>query len=136
MKVIRRNQALEIHCPRGGFVSERYLLADDGMGFSVHRTFIPADQGPQHWHYTRHREACYCVSGAGVLINLRTKEKHLIVPDVLYALDQHDDHTFEAMEDTVLISIFNPPCLGTEVHQADGSYVAAPDPVKAFGTFA
>jgi L-ectoine synthase len=132
MKVINREQALEIVCPRGGFMSKRYLLAADGMGFSVHRTSIPAGMGPQHWHYLKHVEACYCVSGRGILRDLRTKAEYRIEPDMLYALDKHDDHTFEAIEDVVLISIFNPPCIGTEVHGEDGSY----DCVAAFGTFA
>jgi L-ectoine synthase len=45
-----------------------------------------------------------------------------IVPDTCYILDQHDDHLFEALEDTVLISVFNPPIIGGEVHREDGSY--------------
>jgi len=76
----------------------------------------------QHWHYTNHLEACYCVSGAGILVDLKTGEKHWIFPDHCYALDQHDDHTFQAIEDTVLISVFNPPVEGSEVHREDGSY--------------
>lgn len=113
----------EVHCPKGGFVSFRYLLASDGMGFSVHRTEIPVGE-PQHWHYKNHLEACYCVSGKGWLTNLKTREKRLIKPDALYALDKHDDHTFQALEPVVLISVFNPPVTGQEVHQADGSYKA------------
>lgn len=111
----------EVRCPRGGFTSLRLLLAKDGMGFSVHETRIPAGE-PQHWHYKNHVEACYCVSGYGELINLATNERFTIGPGTLYALDQHDNHTFEAWEDVVLISIFNPPVKGTEVHDADGSY--------------
>lgn len=111
----------EVHCPRNGFTSYRMLLERDGMGFSVHKTVVPRGR-PQHWHYTNHLEACYCISGAGILTNLATKEQHFIFPDHLYALDAHDDHTFQAIEDTVLISIFNPPVKGAEVHRKDGSY--------------
>jgi len=116
-----RGTEREVQCPRGGFTSFRLLLERDGMGFSVHKTVIPAGE-PQHWHYTRHVEACYCVSGYGQLTNLATGEQFTILPDTLYALDRHDDHTFEAFEDTVLISIFNPPVKGGEVHGEDGSY--------------
>lgn len=125
MNVIRNKDVAgtkqEVHCPNGGFVSFRYLIEKDGMGFSVHRTEIPKGK-PQHWHYKNHLEACYCVSGQGLLRNLKTRELFYIKPGTLYALDKHDDHTFEAVEDVVLISIFNPPVTGNEVHQEDGSY--------------
>lgn len=104
-----------------GFTSLRLLLARDGMGFSVHKTVIPKG-GPYHWHYTHHLEACYCVQGSGILTNLETRKTYAIIPDTIYVLDNHDDHTFQALSDTVLISIFNPPVTGQEVHNADGSY--------------
>lgn len=113
----------EVHCPHGAFVSHRFLLRGDGMGFSLHKTVIPKG-GPHHWHYKHHKEACYCIAGRGVLTNSVTKQVFLIVPDVCYVLDNHDEHTFKALEDTVLISVFNPPVVGTEVHGADGSYAA------------
>jgi L-ectoine synthase len=40
----------------------------------------------------------------------------------MYVLDKNDRHTFQAIEETVLISIFNPPVTGAEVHDQDGSY--------------
>jgi len=127
MNVIRNKDVAgtkrEVRCPNGGFVSFRYLLEKDGMGFSLHRTEIPKGS-PQHWHYKNHLEACYCVSGRAWLSNLKTGEKFYIKPGTMYALDQHDDHTFEALEDVVLISVFNPPVTGNEVHQKDGSYAA------------
>lgn len=125
MKVIRNSDVTgtrrEVRCPNGGFISFRYLLAKDGMGFGVHRTEIPKGE-PQHWHYTKHLEACYCVSGTGWLVNLKTRERFYIKPGTLYALDDNDDHTFQALEPVVLISVFNPPVNGSEVHQPDGSY--------------
>lgn len=121
MRTIKLNEATKVVCPNRGFTSYRYLLAKDGMGFSLHKTVIPKGE-PQHWHYKHHLEACYCVSGTGWLTNLKTREKFYIKPDTLYALDKHDDHTFEALEDVVLISVFNPPVTGREVHREDGSY--------------
>ena len=111
----------DVNCPKGGFRSLRILLAKDGMGFSLHKTLIPKGP-PQHWHYTNHLEACYCVSGGGILTDLTTGRTHPILPDTTYVLDNHDDHTFEALEDTVLISVFNPPVTGKEVHDENGSY--------------
>lgn len=104
-----------------GFTSLRLILAKDNMGFSFHKTLIP--KGPkQNWHYKNHLEACFCISGKGILIDLQTGKEYNIKPDTIYLLDNHDNHTFEAIEDCVLISIFNPPVTGSEIHQADGSY--------------
>lgn len=111
----------EVHCPNGGFTSFRFLLARDGMGFSVLKTVIPVGP-PQRWRYPHHVEACYCIAGRGILTNLKTSEPYMIEPDKCYVIDQHDDHTFQAVEPTVLISIFNPPLTGTEVHREDHSY--------------
>lgn len=101
--------------------SLRYLLESDNMGFSLHKTIIPAGQ-KGHWHYKHHLEACFCVSGTGELINLTTGESHFIKPDSCYVLDSNDNHTFEAITDIVLISVFNPPVTGNEIHREDHSY--------------
>lgn len=125
MKVINVNMLVatdrDVRCPKGHFTSLRPILAKDGMGFSVHKTIIPKGT-IGHWHYKNHLEACYCVEGRGTLRNIETNEQFDIFPDVIYALDKHDDHQFLAEEDTVLISIFNPPVTGSEVHKEDGSY--------------
>lgn len=123
MKVIRINQLEEtIREVKGnGFTSFRALLASDNMGFSLHKTVIPKG-GPYKWHYKNHLEACYCIRGKGELTDLTTGVKHIITPDTIYVLNNNDPHTFEALEDTVLISIFNPPCTGQEIHDKDGSY--------------
>jgi L-ectoine synthase len=101
--------------------SLRILLEKDSMGFSLHKTIIPKGQ-KGHWHYKNHQEACYCVSGKGILINLDSNTHYTIEKDSTYILDNYDNHTFEALEDVVLISVFNPPVKGQEVHQKDGSY--------------
>lgn len=125
MKVIRFDQIegtdREVHCPKGGFVSYRYLLEKDGLGFTMTKTLIPKGE-QQFWHYKNHLEACFCVSGKGFLNHAETKEGFLIVPGVVYALDKNDPHYFKAVEDTVLICVFNPPLVGCEVHKEDGSY--------------
>lgn len=102
--------------------SIRPVIKNDNMGFSVHKTLLRKGT-IGHWHYKNHLEACYCISGKGVLTNLDTLESFIIKPDNIYLLDKNDNHTFEAVTDVVLISIFNPPVNGSEVHQADGSYV-------------
>lgn len=101
--------------------SIRPVLEKDGMGFSVHKTMIRKGT-IGHWHYKNHLESCYCISGKGILTSLDTGEKYDITPDIIYSLDKHDNHTFEAITDVVLISVFNPPVKGSETHKNDGSY--------------
>jgi L-ectoine synthase len=104
-----------------GFRSLRLLLEKDGMGFSFHKTLIPKGKA-QYWHYKNHLEACFCIQGEGVLTNLHTNEEFIIKKDTIYILDNHDCHTFQAIKDVVLLSVFNPPVKGNEIHEPDGSY--------------
>lgn len=106
------------------WTSVRMLLADDNMGFSFHITTLKA--GSEHtFHYKNHFESVYCMSGKGSITDLATDETHEIYPGVMYALNLHDKHTLRAEEELVMACCFNPPVTGTEVHQEDGSYVAA-----------
>ena len=119
MKVARINQLDGVKFTGG--VSYRPVVAKHGLGFSVHKTVIPKG-GPHRWCYQNHLEACYCIKGKGILTDLSTGITHYITPDTVYMLDNHDNHTFEALEDTVLISVFNPPVTGLETHDKNGSY--------------
>lgn len=123
MKVvtIRELTGTKRHVKGVGFDSIRVLLEKDNMGFSLHKTIIPKGEA-RHWHYKNHLEACYCIQGKGILKNLETGIEYEIIPDTTYILDNHDDHTFQAIEDVILISVFNPPVTGNEIHNADGSY--------------
>ncbi|MDR9484966.1 MULTISPECIES: ectoine synthase [Sediminimonas] len=106
------------------WTSVRMLLADDGMGFSFHITFLEA--GSEHtFHYKNHFESVYCMQGKGSITDLATGETYEIKPGVMYALNEHDKHTLRADEELVMACCFNPPVTGKEVHQADGSYAAA-----------
>lgn len=121
MKIKRINQIDPVKFTGG--ISFRAILESDNMGFALMKTVIPKG-GPHHWHYQNHLEACYCIKGKGEIVDLATGLKHLITPDVVYVLNNYDDHTFEALEDTVLISIFNPPLKGHEKHNENGVYTS------------
>jgi len=134
MKVIRHSSLegsdREVQCPQGGFTSFRPVLAADGLGFSMHRTEIP--QGaPQRWHYKHHQEACHCIAGKGILRSEATGDEWTIVPGDTYVLDENDPHTFQALTDVTLISVFNPPVTGREVHDDNGSYPAPERPTRS-----
>ena len=111
-------------------VSNRLLLDEDGMGYTMTKTVIePGKRVFQH--YKNHLESCYCVKGKAILTNALTGEEHAIEPDVTYVLDKNDPHYFEAIEETVLICVFNPPLTGREIHQEDGSYAAKDNGFKS-----
>ena len=122
MKIIKTSELpIERQVEFHSGVSNRIVLAEDNMGFTMTKTVIePGKQVFQH--YKNHLESCYCVSGYAVLINAITGEHHQITPDTTYVLDKHDPHYFEAKETTVLICVFNPPLTGQEIHREDGSY--------------
>lgn len=124
MKVIKISELKKeriVKCPKGGFVSNRILLEEDKMGYTLTKTIIPIGER-QFWHYKNHLETCYCIAGKGVLVNANTKENFYIEPDTVYILDKNDPHYFEAFEECVLICVFNPPLTGNEIHKEDGSY--------------
>jgi L-ectoine synthase len=103
------------------WTSVRMLLADDGMGFSFHITFLTA--GSEHtFEYKNHFESVYCIQGSGSITDLGTGETHAIGPGVMYALNKHDRHILRAEEELVMACVFNPPVTGSEVHHEDGSY--------------
>ncbi|TLP44146.1 MULTISPECIES: ectoine synthase [Cohaesibacter] len=106
--------------------SIRMLLANDGMGFSFHITFLQA--GSEHtFEYKNHFESVFCMQGTGSITDIATGETHEIKPGVMYALDKHDRHILKAEEELVMACCFNPPVTGKEVHREDGSYAAAED---------
>jgi mannose-6-phosphate isomerase-like protein (cupin superfamily) len=126
MKVIHTNdlpesRKVEFHAG----ISNRILLEEDGMGYTMTKTVISPDAGKVFQHYKHHLETCYCVSGYATLTDAATGEEFEILPDTTYVLDKNDPHYFEAHEETVLICTFNPPLTGQEVHQEDGSYAPA-----------
>lgn len=123
MKIVKAsdilNTSLDVNFTGGH--SLRMAIARDGLGFSVNKTIIPKG-GPHNWHYRNHLEACYCIAGRGVIKDLWSGEELPIEPDTLYILNQHEDMTFEALTDVVLISVFNPPLKGHETHDEYGNY--------------
>lgn len=124
MKVIKTSELTAdriVDCPKGGFTSNRILLESDGMGYTMTKTVIPVGER-QFWHYKNHLESCYCVAGRGTLTNQDTGEEFEITPDTTYVLDNHDPHCFQALEEVVLICVFNPPLTGQEIHGEDGAY--------------
>jgi L-ectoine synthase len=108
------------------WASRRLLLSDDGMGFSMHETTIFAGTQTHIW-YKNHFEAVYCVEGSGEVELIPSGEIFRIEPGTMYALNKNDQHWLraDAGGDMRVVCSFNPPLVGTEVHDADGVYAVA-----------
>ncbi len=101
--------------------SRRFVLASEGVGFSLHDTILHAGTTTDMW-YRNHIEAVYCIEGTGELLDLGTGETHPIGPGTMYLLNDHDRHRLTATTQLRMVCVFNPPCTGQEVHDADGVY--------------
>ena len=111
----------EVRAPNGNWVSQRFLLAEDGMGFSFHITKIYAGTETHIW-YQHHLESVYCIRGVGEVEVIPNGEVYPLRPGVMYALNGHEDHYLRASEDLELACVFNPALSGRETHLPDGSY--------------
>ncbi|WP_165988138.1 ectoine synthase [Streptomyces sp. YIM 98790] len=104
----------------GNGLSHRLVVATDRMGFTIADTLVRAGT-KSRLQYRRHLEACYCISGRGQVLSADGSVQYDIRPGVLYALDRHDAHFLiaDTGQDLRLISVFNPPLRGDEVHSLD-----------------
>lgn len=110
------------------WTSLRFLLAKDGMGYSMHETIIkPGTE--THMCYRNHLETVYCIEGEGEIETAKDKKVYAIRRGVMYALNEHDEHYLRAKTPLRLICVFNPPVTGDEVHDETGAY-PAPEDVK------
>ncbi len=103
------------------WASRRFLLAQDGVGFSLNETTVEAGTEQVMW-YKHHVEANYVIEGEGEVENLATGEVHPLAPGTMYALDQHERHRMTAFTAMRIVCVFLPPLTGRETHDADGSY--------------
>jgi L-ectoine synthase len=108
----------------GRAVTRRFLLSEDGVGFTLSDIRITAGEGAQLW-YKNHIEANYVIEGEGVLEELDTGITHELKPGVMYCLDKNDRHRIISKTDMRMICVFNPPLAGGETHDEDGAYPAA-----------
>jgi L-ectoine synthase len=110
-----------------GWESRRFLLKDDGFGYSLHDTVVK-EGSELELHYKHHIEANYCFGGEGEVVDVATGAAFPIKAGTLYALDRHDRHIVRALKgDLRLVCIFTPALSGRETHRADGSYAPADD---------
>ncbi|HSL84492.1 MAG TPA: ectoine synthase [Thermoanaerobaculia bacterium] len=135
--IVRRLDELEgtdraVRAPT--FTSRRFLLRDDGMGFSFHDTVLYAGTETYIW-YKHHLEAVYCIDGQGELEDLDNGVTHEIRPGTFYALDGHERHYLRAKTDLRMMCVFSPALTGAEVHDEEGVYPLEPlEPIESRAT--
>ena len=112
----------------GKAITRRFLLQEDGVGFTVSDIDIKPGKGRVLW-YKNNIEANYVIDGEGTLEDLSTGKTHELRPGVMYCLNQHDRHRIDAKTRMRLICVFTPPLVGGEVHDGDGAYPSAPGTV-------
>jgi L-ectoine synthase len=122
--IVRRLEEIEgtdraVQAPT--FTSRRFLLRDDGMGFSFHDTVLYAGT-ETYIQYRYHLEAVYCIEGTGELEDLESGVTHAIRPGTFYALDGHERHHLRATTDLRMMCVFSPALTGREVHDDEGVY--------------
>ena len=122
--IIRRRTDIE-GIEWGNGLSHRFLVEDDGMGYTLTDTTIwPGTSSALQ--YRKHLEACYCISGTGAVVDNKGR-RHPIEPGTMYALDQHDPHHLIATgpEELRLICVFSPALNGDERHTLDADGYSA-----------
>lgn len=105
----------------GALHSARYLVAADGMGFSLHVNRSKPCPPMPLW-YKNHWEANYIISGVINVTDLTTQQTWKLGPGDLYQVGPNDRHYFEVVEEEHHLSIFCPALTGNETHDADGAY--------------
>jgi len=105
----------------GQWSSARYLLKDDGVGFTLTQTRLAAGQELE-MEYKNHIEANLVIEGEGDLTELASGRKYALIPGSMYTLDKHDRHHLRAVTDMRLVCVFTPALTGQETHDQDGSY--------------
>lgn len=105
----------------GNGVSRRFLLAKDGLGYTLTDTIVAAGT-KSRLQYRHHLEACYCIEGTGEVVDV-DGNAFPITPGTIYALDKHDAHYLVAgpHQDLRLVCVFSPALIGDERHDMDAA---------------
>jgi L-ectoine synthase len=112
------------------FGARRLLLANDGMGFSLHDTVLYEGTETHIW-YRNHLEAVYCIEGEAEIEEVDSGKVHRITPGTMYALNGHERHYLRVIKKFRVVCVFYPPLTGNEVHDESGAYALHPDAVAA-----
>ena len=105
----------------GRLQARRLLTKEDGCGFSFSDVRLSAGMSNALW-YKNHVEGNLMVSGEMEITELSSGDSWTLGAGDLYVVGPRDRHRATAKTDCHIVSVFCPPTLGTERHDADGSY--------------
>lgn len=109
----------------GNGISRRFLLERDAMGYSLTDTIVRANTSSL-LEYKNHMEACYCISGSGLVVEASTGKSYEIETGTMYALDKNDAHYLVAQEEDMrLVCVFMPALVGHEAHTLESEGASA-----------
>jgi len=109
----------------------RMLNASDGLGFSLSEARGQPGGNATLW-YKNHWEANYVRQGHGTLTDMTNGTVWDLEPGMMYCVGPGDRHRLDntGNDGFRIISIFNPPLIGPETHDAEGTYAASGTPPK------
>ena len=96
-----------------GWKSRRFLLAGDGLPFSVHETTVAA--GTELWlRYRNHSETVYCLRGRASLEVVSESRTLVLAPGVFYSVGIGEEHILRTLRETTFLCVFQPALIGGE----------------------
>jgi len=112
-----------ISISHGKATALRLLTKSDGLNFSVSEARGGKVGASTLW-YKNHWEANYIRSGTATLEDCHTGQRWPLAPGTLYCVGPKDKHQIirEVECEMRIISVFSPPIVGEETHDADGAY--------------
>lgn len=115
-----------ISISHGKATAVRLLTKSDGLNFSISEA-RGSKAGVSTLWYKNHWEANYIRSGRATLEDCNSGQRWDLEPGVLYCVGPLDKHRIirEVDSDMRIISVFSPPIVGEETHDADGAYAAS-----------
>ena len=117
-----------ISISHGRATAVRLLTKADGLNFSISEARGGTAGVSELW-YKNHWEANYVRSGNATLEDRHSGQRWPLQPGVLYCVGPQDRHRIlrDADSNMRIISVFSPPIVGEETHDADGAYPPSGD---------
>lgn len=122
MFVKQRSDIPVVSIGGGHAEARRYLTKADDVGFTISDlTAKGSENGADLW-YKHHVEANFIVSGTAEVTDSASGQSWPLTPGSLYLVGPRDRHQVFSSTGFHVLSIFNPPLVGNETHDEDGSY--------------
>jgi L-ectoine synthase len=115
-----RDAGMEVEVA-GIAISRRYVTAADELGFSLHSVHIKAGVEADLW-YKNHWEGNLILDGDLEVTDRTSGDVHTLGSGGLYLVGPNDPHRVKALTDLHIISVFDPPLVGNESRDEDGSF--------------